>query len=78
MAKTSPVQNIFSRSEYLLTEMQGPKENPHIAALADSEVREHDAQRQIETLRELLGLIRDVWTDLPDEIAAKIDAVLRG
>jgi hypothetical protein len=57
-------------------EMKEPKASPQLEALADSEVREHDARRQIESLRQLLGLIRDAWTDLPDEIAAKIDAVL--
>lgn len=56
---------------------KGPKENPHIEALADSEVREHEARRQIEALRELLGLIRDA-IDLPEDIVAKIDAALRG
>ena len=57
--------------------MMQPKENPHLEELADSEVREHSARREIETLRELLALIRKA-IELPDDIAAKIDAALRG
>lgn len=58
-------------------EMKGQKANPHIEALAESEVREHDARRQVETLRELLAAVRD-FVELPEDIAARIDAALRG
>jgi hypothetical protein len=53
------------------------KEDPLLEDLANTEVREHDARRQVEALRELLALIRDA-VDLPEDIAAKIDAVLAG
>jgi len=56
-------------------EMAEPKKNPHLEALAESEVRENSARRLVETLRELLSYIRD-HVELPDDVAAKIDAVL--
>jgi hypothetical protein len=45
--------------------------------VGEAEAPEHDARRQVEALRELLVLIRD-HVDLPDDIVAKIDAILGG
>jgi hypothetical protein len=51
--------------------------NPMLEQVAEAEAETHDVRRQLETLRELLNLIRNA-IDLPDDLAAKIDAVLRG
>jgi hypothetical protein len=51
--------------------------NPMLDAVGDAEAREHHERRQAEAMRELLALIRD-HVELPDDIAAKIDAFLRG
>jgi hypothetical protein len=45
-------------------------------AIGEAEAATHDARRQIEALRELLALVRN-HIDLPEAIAAKIDAALR-
>jgi hypothetical protein len=59
-------------------EMRPPKECPHLAALADAEVREHDARRESETLRELLALIRDELAEhLSPKLREAIDSALR-
>jgi hypothetical protein len=50
--------------------------DPMLDAIGDAEAREHDANRRSETARELLAYIRD-HVELPDDIASKIDAVLR-
>jgi DNA segregation ATPase FtsK/SpoIIIE-like protein len=55
-------------------EMRPPKENPHLAALADAEVERDASRRETETLRELLARIRDelrehLSPDLLDAIA---------
>jgi hypothetical protein len=52
------------------------REDPMLQAIADAETAEHTARREIELLRELLAVIRDA-VDLPEEIAARIDAALR-
>jgi hypothetical protein len=45
--------------------------------VGEAEAETHAARRQVETMRELLVLIRD-HVDLPADIVAKIDAILRG
>ena len=52
------------------------KPDPMLDEIGEAEAATHDARRQIEALRELLALIRD-RIDLPEDIAAKIDAALR-
>jgi hypothetical protein len=55
--------------------MREPKENPHIAALADAEVERDDARRQEESLRELLGrILKEV--DLPEDLREAIRRAL--
>ena len=51
--------------------------NPMIDALAVAETETHDARRQVEALRELIAFIRD-HVELPDDVVAKIDAIVRG
>jgi hypothetical protein len=58
-------------------EMRSAKSNPMLEAVADAEAETHSARRQVETLRELIAAIRDA-VELPDELVARIDAVLRG
>jgi hypothetical protein len=57
-------------------DMREPKPNPVAEAVAEAESETHTARREVEALRELLALIRDA-VELPDDIVAKIDAVLR-
>jgi hypothetical protein len=57
-------------------ELKQSKPDPMLDAVADAEAETHTARREIETLRELLALMRNA-VELPGEIAAKIDAVLR-
>ena len=42
----------------------------------DTESERNAAQRQVEAMRELLAAIRNAWADIPDHVAAKIDAIL--
>lgn len=59
-------------------EMRPPKEHPHLAALADAEVREHTARRESEALRELIALIRDELAEqLPPRLHEAITKALR-
>jgi hypothetical protein len=44
--------------------------------IADTESARNAAQRQVEAMRELLAAIRNAWADIPDHVAAKIDAIL--
>jgi hypothetical protein len=46
-------------------------------AIGEAEAETHDARRQVESLRELLAFIRD-HVELPEDIIAKIDVILRG
>jgi hypothetical protein len=58
-------------------EQKAPKSNPHVEALADAEVREHAAQRETESLRELMARVRKVMADqLPDDLRDAIDKAL--
>lgn len=43
--------------------------------IADTESERNAAQRQVEAMREMLVAIRDAWADIPDHVAAKIDAI---
>ncbi len=77
LADTEPrAEKDAKRSERERKRVEEPK-NPMVDALAVAETETHDARRQVEALRELIAFIRD-HVDLPDDIAAKIDAVLRG
>jgi hypothetical protein len=42
----------------------------------DTESEGNAAQRQVEAMRELLAAIRNAWADIPDHVAAKLDAIL--
>ena len=48
--------------------MTEPKDNPHLAALADAELERDDARHQTETLRGLLGIVRAEWRDMRLEL----------
>ena len=48
-----------------------------LEAVGEAEAERHAARREVEALRGLLAYIRD-HLDLHEDIAAKIDAVLRG
>jgi hypothetical protein len=50
--------------------------DPMLDKVGEAEAETHTARRQVEVLRELVAFIRD-HIDLPEDIAAKIDAVLR-
>jgi hypothetical protein len=57
--------------------MQATKSrDPMLDKVGEAEAETHAARRQVEAMRELLALIRD-HVDLPDDIVAKIDAILR-
>jgi hypothetical protein len=56
--------------------MKEPKENPHLAALADAEVREDAACRETEDLRGLLGRVLDEVEDLHPQLREAIERAL--
>jgi hypothetical protein len=58
-------------------ERREPERSPMLDLVADTEHERDAARRQIEALRELLAAIRAA-VELPEAIAARIDAVLRG
>jgi hypothetical protein len=53
-------------------EMKPPKENPHLAALADAEGERDASRRQTEDLRGLLGKVLSQWDDIPPDLRAAI------
>jgi hypothetical protein len=59
-------------------EMKPPKENPHLAALADAEVERDGARRHAEGLRGLLGRVLAEVEDLPLELREAIMRALEG
>jgi hypothetical protein len=56
--------------------MREPKENPHLAALADTEGERDQARRHAESLRELLGRILDEVEDLSEDLREAIRRAL--
>ncbi|MGJ4939292.1 hypothetical protein ACQR1W_01860 [Bradyrhizobium sp. HKCCYLS1011] len=57
--------------------MREPKQDKMLEAVGQAEAETHAARRETESLRELLGYIRD-HVQLPGDVAVRIDAALRG
>jgi hypothetical protein len=72
-AKTEPM----TERQAKLAKQREPKPDPLAEALADSEAREHEARRDTETLRELLGHVLDaLGNDLPADLREAIRRAL--
>jgi hypothetical protein len=74
--KTEPLKEKEAKQNERDRKQSEKPKDPLLEKVGEAEAGEHAARRQVEEIRELLALIRDHVT-LPDDIVAKIDAVLQ-